>query len=251
MTRHCPGCRAVVKTGDHIAGQPISCPTCGRSLVAGSQTDSSPSPTECYENPGSEDELTGKDEVPDLASSNEKSDSISGVQSDSRFEERTTRRLLENRRTERIGRGILPPGPDELIGDDGVVPPTARRNEGAAVPLDVRGEPWYYRLLTLYTSWLMTIVLLALIVLVLGSGLIANEILRWLSGKGWLLGFPLFAVSTGLAVVLLGLLFNAAIILLFVDAARNLREINLRLARMDEGQPSPPRRTVSSKHEIA
>jgi hypothetical protein len=92
-------------------------------------------------------------------------------------------------------------------------------------------EPWYYGFLTGYAKVVMG---LSIAVMLLGSvwivfsvtaiwGMLGRE--RFTMGQMVSLGFGGIVGLLALVLVLLGILFNVALILLFVDIGRNLRKI--------------------------
>lgn len=236
MNRVCPACGIVVETADRVPGQAIRCPGCARLIVPASEPLTPDQARAGVSPPTSWQESAEVDLVALGLADPWDAPRQTGV--DARGDEGTTTRLLENRRQERIKRGIEPPDPADLIGEAGVGPSRSRGRGPSAAGIEPAREPWFYRFLEFSANALIVFFLVGTLALASIPVMLLNELLGvngMVEGYGWRLLGP----GVVLVLVLVCLLFNVAVILLIVDAARNLRAINQRLAR---GESADPRR---------
>lgn len=144
----------------------------------------------------------------------------------------STTRLLENRRSERLKRGGTPPDAKEEDLHLAPGPPDLPFRHAAN-----RGEPWFYRFLEMFAYMLIvlfavgTFLLFAVPPLLMATDLFESAPANW-----QFLGHQLAALGLLLGALLVVVLFQTAVLLLLVDAGRNLRQINLRLSLGDEAR---------------
>lgn len=126
-------------------------------------------------------------------------------------------RLLAGKRAERERRGeVFDGNEEELVLGRGLT--------------RVRGErePWFYRLLTLYASGMVIVFFAGGVVAILGPVVMAINLVG-----GGMAGREVLSSGLVIAAVLMGVLIHAALVFLMVDAGRNLRQINMRMARRE------------------
>jgi hypothetical protein len=143
----------------------------------------------------------------------------------------STTRLLENRRSERLKRGGTPPDAEEEDLHLAPGPPAFPFRHEAN-----RGEPWFYRFLEMFAYMLIILFVAGIFLLFAVPLVMATDLFESAPANWHFLGHQLAALGLLLGALLVVVLFQTAVLLLLVDAGRNLRQINLRLSLGDEAR---------------
>ena len=146
----------------------------------------------------------------------------------------STTRLLENRRSERLKRGGTPPDAEEVDLRLAPGPPDLPSRHAAN-----RGEPWFYRFLEMFAYMLIVMFVVGICLLFAVPLMMATDLFESAPTNWQFLGHQLAAMGLLLGALLVVVLFQTAVLLLLVDAGRNLRQINLRLSIGDEARDRP------------